>query len=75
MLAHRLHFVTTSKFKIHFFTSLTNLRIIIVSNPKLLNADNLFRKIYRAYSDFISKDASYTVSVKPTIPVSNLLSE
>jgi uncharacterized secreted protein with C-terminal beta-propeller domain len=64
VLAHRLHFVTTSKFKIHFFTSLTNLRIIIVTNPKLLNADNLFRKIYRAYSDFVSKDASYAVSAK-----------
>ena len=63
VLAHRLKFVTTPKFKIHFYTSLTNLRIILVTNPKLLNSNNLFTKIYRAYSDFVSKDASYAVSI------------
>lgn len=63
VLAHKLHFVTTPKFKIHFFTSLTNLRIILVTNPKLLNTNNLFAKIYSAYSDFVSKDASYAVSL------------
>jgi hypothetical protein len=64
VLQHRLYFVTTPKFKIHFYTSLTNLRIILVTNPKLLNTNNLFSKIYKAYSDFVSKDASYAVSIQ-----------
>lgn len=42
VLEHRLHFVTTSKFKIQFFTTLTNMRIILITNPKLLNTNAIF---------------------------------
>lgn len=58
---HRMNSVSTPGFKIHFFTSLTNLRIILVTDPKVASVDNLFRNIYLAYSDYISKDASYVV--------------
>lgn len=58
---HRMETVTTPGFKVHFFTSLTNLRIILVTEPKISNVDDLFKKIYLAYSDYISKDASYVV--------------
>lgn len=64
VLEHRLLHVTTPKFKIHFYTTLTNLRIILVTVPNLVNPIQLFQRIYICYSDFISKDASYNVRIR-----------
>ena len=61
VIRHRIDFLNTENFNIHFFTSLTNLRLILVTSPRLTNVKPIFSDIYKAYADFVIKDPNFTV--------------
>ena len=69
---HRMSFIKTSKFNIHMFTSLTNMRIIIVSKPEIgedsKTVKSLFKQIYSCFAELVTTDSGYSQNQ----PIQNL---
>jgi len=61
LVDHRIEFLSTDEFNIHFFTSLTNLRFIMVTSTGITNIKPLFGEVYKAFAQFVIKDPNFTV--------------
>lgn len=68
MVNHRIEFLNTDHFNIHFFNSMTNLKIIIVTSTAVTEVKSIFSDIYKAYADFVIKDPGFTVSTFCQLP-------
>ena len=56
---HRLEHVQTEKFKISFFNSLTNLKIILVCAPRVQQERRLLVRVYELYGDYVKNNTFY----------------
>lgn len=59
LIKYRLENVETDKFNINYYNSLTNIKIILISNSDTSAVINILKKIYFYYSDIIGKDPFY----------------
>ncbi len=58
---YRLESVSTSKFKINFFNSFTNLKIILITSLNAKNVKQKLMQVYELYSRFLRNNAFYSV--------------
>lgn len=61
VISHRLLSVNTNKFTIHFFNSLTNIKIILFTSPGVTEVEDKLKKVYRMYSEFVRNNWKYMV--------------
>lgn len=60
MIDHRLVNIKTDKFTLHFFNSMTNIKIIILTSTEYEVGDKLNR-VYKLYSELLRNDWRYMV--------------
>ena len=59
VITHKLQKVITPKFEMHFFNSLTNLKIILLTKPNAKFVEDKLLKIYQVYADFVRNNWRY----------------
>lgn len=61
IITHRLLSVNTSKFSVHFYNSLTNIKIILFTDNNVTLVEDKLKKVYRMYSEFVRNNWKYMV--------------
>ena len=59
VISHKLESVKTDKFVLHFFNSLTNLKIILLTSQDCQNVKSKMLIVYTLYSDFVRNNWRY----------------
>ena len=56
---HRLESVETDKFRLSFFNSLTNLKIILICSPRAQGEKALLIRVYQLYGEYVKNNTFY----------------
>ena len=61
-IVYKLSHLDTPKFRISFFNSFTNLKVILISAHGAKNIDKKLVQVYEFYSKFVRNNAFYAVN-------------
>ena len=58
-----IELLETKSFKIHCFQSITGVKFLVLTDPRVLNMDAFLKKVYELYSDYALKNPFYSLEM------------
>lgn len=58
-----IELLETKSFKIHCFQSITGVKFLVLTDPRVFNMDAFLKKVYELYSDFALKNPFYSLEM------------
>jgi len=58
-----IELLETNSFKLHCFQSITGVKFLVLTDPRVMNMDAFLKKLYEFYSDFALKNPFYSLEM------------